>query len=459
MKDTSPSQDSFEQPLRSSSKKPVVTLPDTEQKPARAPGSARAADLGSNSPAVWSRKFLVRAVAGALVIASYCWFAFTWSVSDLNNMLLGPFGFLRRVALISSLIPIMLLRLFGILPYNQMSVSCDANSLEMLAAVFGLNVIVYVPVLYFAQYYWQRRPVDRQRDARLVSRREFLATGVCVGAGLAQLRYMRSAIEQVTVRNLTAALPGLPAQLAELRIVLLADMHRGAYTSKEYLLRVADLVNGLDPDLVCIAGDFVYHSPSCYSDITELMKAFQPRIALLGTLGNHDYWQGIDKAKAAVTSGGLRLLDNQRVFLNAQRQIVEEPPPEGLCLGGVGDMWEDSVDFAKAVQDAPSSMPRLVLSHNPDTVENRQLSECRVDLVLAGHTHGGQVVLPLIGALALPSRYGIKYLSGLSKGPYCPVYTNVGIGETVLPLRCGVKPEITLITLHAASHKASFVAS
>ena len=97
-------------------------------------------------------------------------------------------------------------------------------------------------------------------------------------------------------------------------------------------------------------------------------------------------------------------------------------------------------------------MPRILLSHNPDVAEEPGLlnSGHRVDLILSGHTHGGQIRLPLIGTPVTNSRYGSKYAAGLVQGPRCPVFISRGIGTTVLPIRLGVPPEIALIELHRA---------
>jgi predicted MPP superfamily phosphohydrolase len=97
-------------------------------------------------------------------------------------------------------------------------------------------------------------------------------------------------------------------------------------------------------------------------------------------------------------------------------------------------------------------MPRLLLSHNPDAAEDPRFLRARhrVDLMLSGHTHGGQVRLPVVGAPVIPSKYGQKYAAGLVQGPRCPVYVSRGLGLSGLPVRFGVPPEIVLFELQRA---------
>jgi hypothetical protein len=123
---------------------------------------------------------------------------------------------------------------------------------------------------------------------------------------------------------------------------------------------------------------------------------------------------------------------------------------ESLCIAGVGDVWTDEVSFTKALRGIPEDMPRIVLSHNPDVAETMD-SHHRVDLMLSGHTHGGQVRLPVIGAPACPSHYGMKYLGGKCHGPQCPVIVSRGIGLAGIPLRFRVPPELCVITLVKAN--------
>src|SRR5581483_3856010 len=108
-------------------------------------------------------------------------------------------------------------------------------------------------------------------------------------------------------------------------------------------------------------------------------------------------------------------------------------------------------DYAAALGALPAGMPRILLSHNPDVAEDRDFVEpkWRGDLMLCGHTHGGQVHVPGMGTPVVPSRYGQKYSQGLVQGPTCPVFICRGIGMSLMPVRFGVPPEIAVIELRA----------
>jgi predicted MPP superfamily phosphohydrolase len=166
----------------------------------------------------------------------------------------------------------------------------------------------------------------------------------------------------------------------------------------------------------------------------------------------------------ALRAIGVRMLDNGRVFLDgATRRFREEGAPgESLCIAGLGDLMTDFISVHLALGGVPADVPRIVLAHNPDTAEHPQCvgESCvgglpltaapRVDLMISGHTHGGQVRIPFLGTPFIPSRYGQKYAGGLVKGPAFPVLVSRGIGMSLLPVRLGVPPEIVELTLTRA---------
>jgi uncharacterized protein len=118
----------------------------------------------------------------------------------------------------------------------------------------------------------------------------------------------------------------------------------------------------------------------------------------------------------------------------------------------VGDLYMDTQRYDAALGGVPADMPRLLLSHNPDVAEDPALAVYgyRIDLMLSGHTHGGQIYIPGIGSPIVPSQFGQKYARGLVQGPVCPVFISRGLGHTVLPVRIGVRPEMAVIELTRA---------
>lgn len=241
---------------------------------------------------------------------------------------------------------------------------------------------------------------------------------------------------------------GLPPTLAGLRIVQLSDIHHGSWMSDFWVRQIIDTTNKLAPDLVALTGDYVYRGPEYMEPIAAHFARLKPRVGTLGVMGNHDWWGGSHVCQRAFAKYGIPLIDNSRKFVTPERKLVDQAT-EGLCVAGVGDLWEDHCLYEMALGGLPGGMPRVVLSHNPDVAEEPDFLRggYRVDLMLSGHTHGGQIRLPVIGAPVTNSRLGQKYAQGLVQGPACPVFVSRGLGMTVMPVRLGVRPEIAVIDL------------
>lgn len=295
--------------------------------------------------------------------------------------------------------------------------------------------------------------MDRARAMRRVlksptvrSRRVLFA-----GAGVALVGATGVAREttHLEIRRRRLPLKDLPAELSGLKIVLLADLHRGPAVSQGFLEEVLDRVNSLKPDIILMPGDFVSKSRSYYKDLQTALSRLSPTIGSFATLGNHDIWEGRDEAMAALSSAGIHTLQNRSVFLSPQRQL-NELPNGGICLAGVDDLWSGEPDLKLALDSVPRDIPVILLSHNPDLAESEDAKDFRVDLQVSGHTHGGQIVLPGLGPVATASAHGTKYLSGWNEGPYWPVYTTVGIGTSSIPVRVGASPEIVVFTTIAS---------
>lgn len=168
-------------------------------------------------------------------------------------------------------------------------------------------------------------------------------------------------------------------------------------------------VNGLDPDLVVLTGDYVNMSPEYIGPAVAELAALRPRVGAVAVLGNHDWWEDGPLTRREFARAGVPLLDNGRRVLTPDRQLVGEAR-EGLAVCGVGDLWTDRPDYRRALDGLPQAMPRLLLSHNPDVAEEPALvnSGLRVDWMLSGHTHGGQIRIPTLGTPVVPSRFGQK---------------------------------------------------
>ena len=295
------------------------------------------------------------------------------------------------------------------------------------------------------------------RPAPSLTRRQFLTrlalTGLLsggAGAAYALREAHRCVVERVEVHP-----RHLPVPFDGLKIAFLTDTHHGPFVPVSYLEEIVRMTNALRPDVIALGGDYVQRRRPLYPRGNQRHRIAPGIAALAGlraplgcfaVLGNHDHKVSAMLTRRALAENGFVELTNTGVFL-ARGEAR-------LYLCGVDDLRTGKPNLRRALGRCGPADACLLLSHNPDFVEH--LSDPRVDLVLSGHTHGGQVVLPLVGAPTTASRYGQKYRSGLVQGPTARVYVSRGIGTIGLPVRWGATPEITLLTLRAEGRIAPF---
>ncbi|MBS3821670.1 MAG: metallophosphoesterase, partial [Phycisphaerae bacterium] len=201
-----------------------------------------------------------------------------------------------------------------------------------------------------------------------------------------------------------------------------------------------DAANAARPDLVVLLGDYVSRADAITRALVEVLRSLRAPLGVYAVLGNHDYWTDAPAMIRIFDDAGVRMLTNDHAVLTRDGQP--------LCLAGVDDLMAGSPSLTDALADAPDDAPRLLLCHNPDYLD-RMPRDVRVDLALCGHTHGGQVRLPLIGPPALPVG-NRRYAEGLVRAPSCPAYVSRGIGMVSIPVRFNCRPELPVITLHSA---------
>lgn len=246
------------------------------------------------------------------------------------------------------------------------------------------------------------------------------------------------------------AIPALPAHLQGLRLAHVSDTHLGRLVPASFIRRAVDAALALQPHAFLLTGDYIDDGTSRIAEAARLLAPLaRAGVPAAAVLGNHD-WYGCGRSvRAALQDQGFEVIDNARLFLLPGRPaLAQAPAPDALCIAGLGDLDEDHVDLHAALEGVPDHVPRLVLAHNPDTAELPQVrSGPRIDLMLSGHTHGGQIRLPFLGTPVTMSRYGSKYAAGLVQGPVCPVQVSRGVGLSIAPIRWGVRPEIVEVTL------------
>lgn len=250
------------------------------------------------------------------------------------------------------------------------------------------------------------------------------------GIGLAAVTGPYSLI----VERIQIALRNLPPSAEGLRIVQLSDLHLYPFTKLPHIERAIELANSLQPDVVVLTGDYVLESAEAIFDLAPALAQLNPRIALLATMGNHDYWTNPAVIAQGFAEQGIQLLRNERITL-----------PNGVVIAGLDDPWSGTPDLAATLDGVQAEQPVVLLAHEPDFID-LFAADPRLDLMLSGHTHGGQVNFPVFGAPYLP-RYGRKYLRGHYRVGAAQLYVNRGIGTTGGNFRLDAAPEVTEITL------------
>jgi predicted MPP superfamily phosphohydrolase len=236
-------------------------------------------------------------------------------------------------------------------------------------------------------------------------------------------------------------IPNWPPALAGLRVALLADLHVGS--PHWGIRRIGELVaavNAEHPDLILLAGDYRIHNIPFGTFVPETqiakeLRALRAPLGVLAVLGNHDGWHGTEMRRA-FEAEGLRILQNEVVEITTRGT--------SFSVLGVEDDETRTLTADQELALAHPGTPLLVLVHEPDLFAEL---DSRASLTLAGHTHGGQVRLPWIGAPWAHSRYGQRYLAGHIIEGSRHLFVTTGIGTSILPIRIGVTPEFVILTL------------
>jgi predicted MPP superfamily phosphohydrolase len=290
-------------------------------------------------------------------------------------------------------------------------------------------------------------PIARDRPPHLTRRKFLLGSGV-TAAGLA-LYAGEVARHEIDVIQRPIAIRNLPGAFYGFRIVQISDIHIDEYTEPYFVDRIVKRVNALNPDLVLITGDFVTLGAFTFISANHAIHRCAEILATLTCplryciLGNHDVGVGAPLVIDALQRNHLPVLVNQ--------QVPIERNGSRLWLGGVEDPGTSHPDLNLTIPAQPDG-PVILMAHEPDYV-NDVLKHPRaplVDLMLAGHSHGGQIRLPFLGPLVLPPM-GRLYPEGHYHLKNIQLYVNRGLGTVGLPFRLNCPPEITVITLKPAT--------
>lgn len=246
----------------------------------------------------------------------------------------------------------------------------------------------------------------------------------------------------LTVSTFRLKLPHWHQEHDGLRVAALADLHVGApHQSLEKLDSIVEKVNSLRPDLVLILGDLVIHGVVGGSfvppePIAERLKHLKSSLGTFAVLGNHDWWYDGNRVTKALKDVGITVLENDVRRLEHNRKT--------FSLEGIADIWTQTPDIPGSISRVEGEDSILLITHNPDIFPE---VPGRVSLTLAGHTHGGQVNLPLIGRPIVPSQFGQRFAMGHIVEDGRHLFVSGGVGTSILPVRFRVIPEVAFLTL------------
>jgi uncharacterized protein len=228
--------------------------------------------------------------------------------------------------------------------------------------------------------------------------------------------------------------------LRGLRIAQISDIHLGGWMNRARLDAVVDLVLTSKPDFVAITGDFLTRFSDhdrVMVDLAATLGRLASSVPTFAVMGNHDHWHGVDLLRETLADIHIQELRNSLFSIKRGDAV--------LHLAGVDDVWEKHERLDRVLADIPVEGGAILLAHEPDFADSSSRTG-RFDLQISGHSHGGQVVFPFIGAPILPYM-GRKYPSGLYQVGSMWQYTNRGVGKTNPPLRFNCPPEITIFSI------------
>jgi predicted MPP superfamily phosphohydrolase len=251
----------------------------------------------------------------------------------------------------------------------------------------------------------------------------------------------RSALTEpyrLTIEHHQIYLKRLPPAFDGFRIVQLSDIHHSPFTSRAQIERAVDTANGLQPDIVALTGDYISKERQYAAPCAELLGKLRARHGVFAVLGNHDHWTDA----ALITD----LFRAERMTVLVNQGMRFELKGAAFWLAGVDDTMVGLEDLPLALAGSREDEMKLLLAHNPIIL--RRAARAGVDLVLSGHTHGGQVSLRSERSVA--GRPRRRLLKGLARQGETQIYVTRGLGTVVLPVRFGCPPEVSLLELRTA---------
>lgn len=291
-------------------------------------------------------------------------------------------------------------------------------------------------------------------NARL--RRHAYIAMKALSGGIGYAAFVEPSLIQTT--QIAITIEDLPPALDGYRIAHVSDIHYNIAAGRKFLSRVVERTNALDPDMVALTGDFITHNPRNLHACMGVLGGLRAPDGCWVVRGNHDYRVSMEEMREACGRVGFEILENEhRVVMPSRHRWFEKQHlhagngyAEGITVAGVGDLWEGECRPALALDGADPARPAILLAHHGQAAEILPPGR-RVDLVLSGHTHGGQV-RPMGRSFRMLNSGSDKYVSGLVNVNGTIVYISRGVGTSALRFRWNCLPEVALIILHSGKN-------
>jgi predicted MPP superfamily phosphohydrolase len=255
---------------------------------------------------------------------------------------------------------------------------------------------------------------------------------VCGYGVLVRRRWVRVVEREIRIAGLDPRLDGL-------RIAHLSDLHIGTLTPKEWGLSWSRFANDRAPDLAVVTGDLVTSGTEYHADIAEVVAELRAKHGVYVSMGNHDYFGEGEPLVSMLRERGVRVLRNEGTAI--------ERDGAHFWLAAIDDVWTRRDDMDRALDGRPAGAPTVLLAHDP--VRFDAAAERGVELVLSGHTHGGQVAMPFLSRAVSLSSLAHKYNVGFYRSGRSTLYVHPGLGTTGPPMRLGAAPEVTILVMRA----------
>lgn len=241
----------------------------------------------------------------------------------------------------------------------------------------------------------------------------------------------------VRVNEVVVSDADVPEGFAGKKIAFLSDVHCGSLFSPDRVRSVVSLTNALEPDVIVLGGDYVFIAGEDLGECMQALGGFTAPLGVYAVFGNHDAWENIPYMRKTCEGYGIKFIDNKGLWLDSGGGRIR--------LGGVGDLWTNTQNLSATIKPVTDEDFVVLLSHNPQYAD--ELETGLVDLVLSGHTHGGQILPVRLIAPYMSGWLRQTYTSGVYETENTKIIVSNGVGMVFLPIRFMSRPEIVLVTL------------